>query len=226
MLAEQTRFRNVDQITRAGLVALLLTHAFYATGQTNYLETDAAIRELLIRVADRQLVSDATNRTPRTLADGSDPVATTLTQAQAATRPSGIQWDYPWGVNLYGLMQAYRATGNTNYLNFVRDHNLIVGRHYFWLRSLHNSLTSTSGLSTFQLGTAMSELFKLDRLDFCGSMTSQLMEGVLWLGRRRAGGRKSHAVRTLLRLVFDPAAFLYPTHFQSHPPTEGILNSA
>jgi rhamnogalacturonyl hydrolase YesR len=169
----------MNLIARIGSFTLLLGLALPAIGQTNYLETDDAIRELLIRVADRQLCSDATNRTPRTLADGSYPVATTLATATNATRPSGIEWTYTWGVNLYGLMQAYRATGNTNYLNFVRDHNLIVGRYYFWLCSLHNSLTSTNGLNTWQRTTALGELFRLDRLDFCGSMTHQMLECVL-----------------------------------------------
>lgn len=140
---------------------------------------DTAIRELLLRVADRQLYSDPTNRIPIVLADGSYPVATTLAQATNAVRPTGIMWSYPWGVTLYGLMHAYRATGRTNYIEFVRTHNLIVGRYYYWLRSLHNSLLDTNGLTTFQLSTALSELFKLDRLDFCGSMTAQLLECVL-----------------------------------------------
>ncbi len=142
-------------------------------------DDDAAIRELLVRVADRQLYSDPTNRIPIVLADGAYPVATTLAEATNAARPTGITWTYPWGVTLYGLMRAYRATGRTNYIEFVRNHNLIVGRYYYWLRSLHNSLLNTNGLATFQLGTALSELFKLDRLDFCGSMTAQLLECVL-----------------------------------------------
>jgi unsaturated rhamnogalacturonyl hydrolase len=169
----------MNPITRIGLLALLLVSALPAAGQTNYLETDDSIRTLLIRVADRQLRTTASGSTLVTLADGSYPVATTLSQAQSATPPSGIAWTYPWGVNLYGLLHAYRATGNTNYLNFVRNQNLIVGRYYFWLTSLTNSLGSTSGLNTWQRTTALGELFRLDRLDFCGSMTASFLEGVL-----------------------------------------------
>jgi unsaturated rhamnogalacturonyl hydrolase len=156
-----------------------------ATGQTKDFSgtTDDSIRTVITAVADRQLRTSAAGSTRITLADGAYPIATTLSVATSATRPTGIEWDYPWGVDLYGLMQTYRATGNTNYLNFVLNHNLIVGRYYFWLRSLHNSLTSTNGLSTFQLGTALAETFKNDtssgKLDYCGSATAQFMEGVL-----------------------------------------------
>ena len=145
--------------------------------------TDDSIRNVLKVVADRQLRTTATGTTPRNLTDGDYTVVATTNAAHAATRPGGIEWNYPWGVNLYGLMQTYRATGNTNYLNFVLKHNLIIGRYYFWLRSLHNSLTSTTGLAAFQQATALRETFLNDtssgKLDYCGSATSQMMEGVL-----------------------------------------------
>lgn len=165
-------FTRISQLTG---IALAFGFALPSTAQID----DAAIRSVLIRVANRQLRATVSGSAPRTLADGSYPLATTLTDATDAAKPAGIEWDYPWGVNLYGLLQAYRATGNTNYLNFVLDHNRIVGRYYFWLRSLHDSLVSTSGLSSFQQSTALREFFILDRLDYCGSMTAQMLEGVL-----------------------------------------------
>jgi len=145
--------------------------------------TEDSIRNVLKVVADRQLRTTAAGATARTLSDGDYSVVTTTSAAQAAVKPGGIEWNYPWGVNLYGLMQTYRATGETNYLDFVLHHNLIVGRYYFWLRSLHNSLTSTSGLATFQQSTALRETFLNDtsagKLDYCGSATAQMMEGIL-----------------------------------------------
>ena len=141
--------------------------------------TDGSVRDVITLVADRQLRTSAAGSTPRVPADGSYPPATSLAEATNAPPPQGIEWNYPWGVNLYGLLQTYLATGNTNYLNFVVDHNLIVGRYYSWLRSLHNSLTNTTGLAAFQKNTALSQFISLGSLDACGAMTAQLMEGVV-----------------------------------------------
>jgi rhamnogalacturonyl hydrolase YesR len=74
--------------------------------------TDAEIRDVVTRVAKHQI---------HPLADGDYPVVTNIDQARAAKPPVGIEWDYPWGVTLYGLercsttssggrMRWYRAT--------------------------------------------------------------------------------------------------------------------
>ncbi|MGA2787276.1 MAG: glycoside hydrolase family 88 protein [Verrucomicrobiota bacterium] len=86
----------------------------------------------------------------------------------------------PGGVNLYGQLHVKDATGNTNAENFVLNHNLICGRYYAWLMSLTNTLTSTSGLASFQSGNAvLGTFFTLGKLDYCGSMTAQMLEGAL-----------------------------------------------
>lgn len=174
-------------ITGATLAAILGCNcAVSSRAQTNDFSgrTDESILAVLELVADRQLRVSATNPAPIILADGAYPVARALAEATNATRPTGIAWNYPWGVTLYGLLQAYRATGNTNYLNFVLKHNQIVGRYYYWLRSLHNSLTNTTGLASFQQSTAIGEFFKNDspatgKLDYCGAMGAQFMECIL-----------------------------------------------
>ena len=163
-------FRNVPGALTG---FLLLGCTGELSGQTI---SDAAISNAIVTVA---------NHWQRTLADGSYPVATTLSQAQSATKPTGIEWDYPWGVNLYGQLRVKDATGNTNAENFALNHNLICARYYAWLVSLTNTLTSTTQLAKFQTTNAvLGTFFVLGKLDYCGSMTSQLLEGAL----RHGGG--------------------------------------
>jgi rhamnogalacturonyl hydrolase YesR len=146
---------------------------FQANAQTNDLsgQTDSSISNILALVSHHQL---------RTLADGDYTSVNSQTAANNALKPVGIEWDYPWGVNLYGLLQVKNAIGDTNVENFVLTHNLIVGRYYSWLKSLNDSLTNTSGLTTFYNSTALSELLSLGKLDYCGAMGSQTMEGTLF----------------------------------------------
>jgi hypothetical protein len=119
------------------------------------------------------------------LADGSYPVATNLSQARSAAKPAGIEWDYPRGLNLYGQLRVHDATGDTNTLDFVLTHNLIVARYYAWLMNLTNTLASASQLAKFQTTNAvLGPFFQLGKLDNCGSMTQQLLEGAL----RHGGG--------------------------------------
>ena len=156
---------------------LLLGCAGESSGQT---VSDGAISNVIVTVA---------NHWQHSLADGSYPAATTFSQAQSATRPTGIEWDYPWGVNLYGQLHVKDATGNTNAENFALNHNLICARYYAWLVSLTNTLTSTKQLPKFQTTNAvLGQFFALgtqhDALDYCASETQQLLEGAL----RHGGG--------------------------------------
>ncbi|MGO8836263.1 MAG: glycoside hydrolase family 105 protein [Limisphaerales bacterium] len=138
--------------------------------------SDSAISNVITAVA---------NHWQHALADGSYPAATTLSEAQAAAKPAGITWEYAWGVNLYGQLHVTDATGNQTFENFVSNHNLICGRYYTWLAGLTNTLTDTSGLAKFQrTNAALGTFFILNRLDYCGAMTAQLLEGA----RRQTGG--------------------------------------
>jgi rhamnogalacturonyl hydrolase YesR len=151
-------------------VLLLLGHVREASGLTNNI-SDNSISNVIVTVAKHWQI---------TLADGSYPAATSLSAAQAATAPTGISWEYAWGVNLYGQLRVKDATGNTNAENFALNHNLICGHYYAWLVSLTNTLASTSGLMSFQDGNAvLGTFFTLGKLDYCGSMTAQMLEGAL-----------------------------------------------
>jgi rhamnogalacturonyl hydrolase YesR len=150
----------------AGLSLLACVAA--ASGQAI---SDGAVSNVIVAVA---------NHWQRPLADGSYPAATSFSAAQSATKPTGIEWDYPWGVNLYGQLQVKDATGNTNAEHFALNHNLICARYYAWLMSLTNTLSNTTPLPNFQATNAvLGTFFTLGRLDYCGAMTSQLLEGAL-----------------------------------------------
>jgi rhamnogalacturonyl hydrolase YesR len=151
-----------------------------APAQTNDLsgQTDVSIRNVLLLVAHHNMVP---------LADGDYPTnVLSLAAAKAAKPPSGISWGYPWGVALYGMLQAGGATGDASLESFVVNHDLICGRYYAWLESLNTTLTNTSGLSTWQNSTAIGGLMSMSTssMDGYGAMGAQLMESVL----RHTGG--------------------------------------
>lgn len=170
--------------THRPLLSILLLACGFgheAASQTNDLSgtTDDSVRNVLAVVANHQL---------RTLADpvGNYAPVYTLAAAQSSTnRPTGVEWEYAWGVTLYGLLRATEATGNTNLENFVLRHNLIAARQYWWLNSLKTTITNATPtqinnyLTSSTYNPALYQFFILDRLDYCGSMTLQLLEGAL-----------------------------------------------
>ena len=172
-----------------GLAALWLSCGAMtcATAQTNDLsgQTDASIRNVITLVAHHQIVP---------LADGDYAPVDSLAAATNALRPVGISWSYPWGVVLYGMLRVADATGDPDIERFVLDHNLIAARYYAWLKSLNTTLTNTSGLTTFYNSTDLSQFMKLGALDYCGSMTAQMLEGVL----RHAGTATAGQVQVAL----------------------------
>ncbi len=126
------------------------------------------------------VINSVANHWQHPLADGSYPVATHLPEAQAAAEPVGINWEYAWGVNLAGQLHVTDATGNQTFENFVLNHNLICARYFVWLKDLTNTLADTSGLRNFQRkSNVLGTFFILDRLDYCGAMAAQMLEGAL-----------------------------------------------
>jgi len=151
-------------------VLMLIGGIIRASGQTNSISNDE-IRTVITAVA---------NHWQRALADGDYPAATNLAAAQAAKAPVGITWEYAWGVNLYGQLHVTDATGDKTFENFVLNHNLICARYYAWLKNLTNTLADASGLPAFQRSNAvLGTFFGLDRLDYCGAMAAQMLEGAL-----------------------------------------------
>src|SRR5690349_13255646 len=111
------------RICQAGLGLYFLTFIFIsgAVAQTGDFsgQTDDSIRYVLRLIAHHQMTSPLT--------DGDYPLVNSLPAATNATPPAGIQWMYPWGVTLYGMLKFTDAAGDKDIESYVLTHNLIAG---------------------------------------------------------------------------------------------------
>lgn len=130
--------------------------------------SNAQIRDVVERVARHQL---------RALRDGAYPEVTNLTQAKAAERPEGIQWNYPWGVALYGMERSTEVTSDAAVENFVAQHNLICSRYYEWLAGLERRFGQEG--KSFGRRTALKGLVSLGNLDSCGAMGTEFLASLM-----------------------------------------------
>jgi rhamnogalacturonyl hydrolase YesR len=133
--------------------------------------TDAQIRDVVVRVAKRQI---------HPLADGEYPVVTSLDQAKAARLPEGIDWEYPWGVMLSGMVRVTTVTSDKQFGEFVAQHNLICARYYEWLAGLENQFGSEG--KAFARDTKVGKfrnLIVLGSLDSCGAMGTEMIDSIL-----------------------------------------------
>jgi unsaturated rhamnogalacturonyl hydrolase len=134
--------------------------------------TDAEIRDVVSRVA----------RHIRTkLEPGDYPEVKSVDEAEAARRPKGIKWGYPWGVALYGSLRSVDATGDQAADAYVVEHDSICADYYEWLSGLKKSVTNASGVQAFLRNTNIQirPLLTLGNLDSCGAMGNQLLEMML-----------------------------------------------
>ena len=151
-----------------------------------------SIREVVLAVARRQVH-------PLTEGDWSRGA---WGQVRAARSPAGVRWGYPWGVTLYGLLRVAEVTGEEGIAQFVLRHNEIAARHYDYLR-WHKRVFGKSGKPA-----GLSALVRLSCLDDCGSMGSQVIEGLL-----NHGAEAAPETREMLQIIAD-----YITHRQSRLP--------
>lgn len=131
--------------------------------------SDAEIRGVVMRVARHQ---------PRPLADGDYTLVNSVAAAKGAKAPVGIEWDYPWGVMLFGLTRSADVTGDQESLKFVAQHNQICGLYFDWLSALKISVTNQDELTAFTRGTKLKNLVALGSLDSCGAMGTEMIESM------------------------------------------------
>ena len=150
----------------AGLGFRLTVHAADAPATIS----DDEIRTVLQHVATHQI---------HPLADGDYAAVGSVEAAKAAKAPEGIDWNYPWGVTLFGLLRSADVIGDKAAEQFVVEHNLICARDYQWLAGLSGSVTNASGLSAFTRGVKIKGLMTLGSLDSCGAMGNALLESMI-----------------------------------------------
>ena len=132
--------------------------------------SDAEIRDVVARVTRHQL---------HLLADGDYLATPNPGQAMAAKPPAGIEWDYPWGVALCGMMRSADVTGDKEADQFVVEHNLICARYYEWLAGLETKTGNSPELANFERRGSLRLLMSLGSLDSCGAMGNQLLESMM-----------------------------------------------
>jgi len=130
--------------------------------------TDAQIQDIVERVAKHQI---------HPLADGDYPDVTNLDQARAAKAPVGLDWNYPWGVDLFGMERSVDATDDKAVDDFVVQHNLICGRYYHWLAGLENQFGREG--TDFARTSKIKGLISLGNLDSCGAMGNEILESMI-----------------------------------------------
>ncbi|HTV62483.1 MAG TPA: glycoside hydrolase family 88 protein [Verrucomicrobiae bacterium] len=159
-------------------LALLLTSGCAGQPQAHATVSPAASRAGGISDAEiRDIVERVAEHNERPLAEGEYPAVTNLAQAESATPPEGITWDYPHGVMLYGMERSIEATGDTNVDRFVVEYNLICARYYQWLAGLEDQFGDAG--KQFARGTKLRLLVNLGSLDSCGAMGNEMLVSMM-----------------------------------------------
>jgi len=146
---------------------------------------NCSIENLIVKVADRQL---------RELKDVQY-IRDEQGRLKKYVPPEGVEWQYAWGVTLYGLLRTSETLGEEKYRDFVVRHNENAARHYDHLRGkLRYSEKYVSD-------PGMKYLMRLTMLDDCGSMGSQILEGIL-RGNAQVTPEVSEAVAVIGDYIF------------------------
>jgi rhamnogalacturonyl hydrolase YesR len=144
-------------------------------------QSDDSVRNVIAGVARHQI---------HPLQDGDYPAVGSVAAARAVRAPEGINWDYPWGVTLYGMLRVSDATGDKDIEHFVLEHNQIVARDYAWLTTFLNPADASLETSNFVQTVAIRRLLLLGSLDNCGAMGAQLVETFLHHGVQPAAEQR------------------------------------
>ncbi len=143
-----------------GLSVLLVSCSKPVTKPISFERSPKLLMKL---VAERQL---------HELSDG-DYIKGDWSDVQNSKTPGGVSWNYPWGVTLYGLLRTSTIINDSDMVSFVLQHNEIAAEQFAylqWQREQFGDYVNDAGLR---------QLMILTKLDHCGAMTSQLLEGVL-----------------------------------------------
>ncbi|HVU33817.1 MAG TPA: glycoside hydrolase family 88 protein [Opitutaceae bacterium] len=156
------------------LAGLLSTRAATAITDGSELSPDS-IRAVLRTVARHQLERFGP------VHDGDYTSVASLAAAEAARPATGIAWNYPWGVTLYGVLRSTDATGDNSMLQWALEHNRVVARDYAWFEQVHQKVGNEAWQEFLRHNRKIpiGALLRLGNLDSCGSMGAEFMEGIL-----------------------------------------------
>ncbi len=142
--------------------------------------SDRSIRNVLATICRKQM---------RVLQPG-EWTRGTQEETLASEPVRGLHWSYPRGVTLYGMLRVSQVTGNKQFSDYVLQHNDLVARQHAWLRWQEASFGRhgpTHGIA---------QLMRLGCLDDCGSMGSQVLEGLM-----QHGGEATPEMQAMLQRI-------------------------
>jgi len=100
----------------------------------------------------------------------------TWEEVKASKPPEGLEWIYPRGVTLYGLLTAYDILKDDKIIEYVKKHNEVAARQYEYL------VWQEKTYGKYVNDAKMWQLMTLSMLDHCGALTAQIMESILNYG--------------------------------------------
>lgn len=135
-----------------------------------------SIRDVTLAVAKNQV---------RELNDGRFRTGS-LRDAEGHVPPKGIMWEYTWGVTLYGLLRVSEATHDRLYADYVLKRNVLTARYFSYLQWMKETYPDAYRKQQDWKVTKnpLFELTVLDRLDFCGAMGAEMLEGFMKHGAK------------------------------------------
>lgn len=151
------------------------------------------------RRSTRDVVLAVARRQVRVLADG-EYKRGTWDDVKASADPRGVEWVYPWGVTLLGMLRASEATGDPELVPFVLKHNEIVARYWRYLAWVQSTFEGMHGEDVAKLirASPIRRVMRISSLDIAGAMSAQMVESFL-----RHGAKPTPEQVDLLRSTTD-----------------------
>jgi rhamnogalacturonyl hydrolase YesR len=145
-------------------------------------------QDVVLAVARRQLHS---------LVDG-EYRRGTWDEVRSSRDAQGVNWVYPWGVTLFGLLKTSRVTGDTSFADFVVKHNEVVARYWDYLRWVQDTYGAErqEDVRALVRASPIRRVTHVTSLDIAGAMSAQMVETYL-----RHGARPTPEQQALLRVT-------------------------
>jgi unsaturated rhamnogalacturonyl hydrolase len=147
-------------------------------------------QDVVLAVARRQL---------HELADG-EYRRGTWEEVRASREARGVNWVYPWGVTLFGLLKTTDVTGDRTFADFVIRHNEIVARDWDYLRWVRDAFVATrpEAVRALLQASPIRRATHVTSLDIAGAMSAQMVETFL-----RHGAAPTPEEQALLGITTD-----------------------